>query len=257
MSAREEVADFWDEIIRRWLAGEDPMPDPLPRWFASYNGRGDGAVSREAFAEPYGGDLRGQAPIVMLGLNPGRADFDFQGRDGLFAADIRKLGSYSAWMRTWPYLAPRWEATKGYNRYTRSRLEFGRRWLEKPDLQLEDLLLMELYPWHSTNVTAAIRPPAEIIDRFVWQPLAEHPAESIFAFGKPWLDVCRDLKLSEVGRWGSGGKPFGSRVASRALAVFELPSGQWVVVAWQSGYAGPPGREDALRIRETLVSARA
>jgi hypothetical protein len=173
-----------------------------------------------------------------------------------FAADIRKLGSYSAWMNSWPYLAPRWEATKGYNRYTRSRLEFGRRFLEEPNLDLEDLLMMELYPWHSTSVTAAIRPPAEIIDRFVWQPLAEHPTAFIFAFGKPWLNVCHDLKLRKVVRLGRGGEPLGSKVASKSIAVFEPPSGQWVVVVWQSGYAGPPGGDDALRLREILMAAR-
>jgi hypothetical protein len=53
VSARGRIADFWDELTAAWLAGEDPLPDPLPDWYASYGGRGDGRVTRDAFAEPY------------------------------------------------------------------------------------------------------------------------------------------------------------------------------------------------------------
>jgi hypothetical protein len=84
-SARRRIADFWDELTAAWLAGEDRLPDPLPCWYASYDGRGDGQVTRDAFAEPYGGDLRGTPRMVILGLNPGQACPDFQGRDGIFA----------------------------------------------------------------------------------------------------------------------------------------------------------------------------
>jgi hypothetical protein len=104
-------------------------------------------------------------------------------------------------------------------------------------------------------VTAAIAPPADIIEDFVWQPLADIPVELVFAFGKPWLGVCNALGLPEVGRWGRGGVDLGSPVASRAAVAFALPSGQWVVVCWQSGYAGPPGSEDALRLRERLLES--
>lgn len=55
------------------------------------------------------------------------------------------------------------------------------------------MLLFELYPWHSTSVTAAIRPPAEIIDQFVWQPIAELPAQEVFAFGAPWTRLAVSL----------------------------------------------------------------
>jgi hypothetical protein len=71
--ARGRIADFWDELTAAWLRGEDPLPDPLPDWYASYEGRGDGQVTREAFAEPYVGDLRGTPRMVTLGLNPGQA----------------------------------------------------------------------------------------------------------------------------------------------------------------------------------------
>ena len=102
--AQGRIADFWDELTAAWLAGEDPLPDPLPRWYASYDGRGDGQVTRDAFAEPYVGDLRGTPRMVILGLNPGQACLDFQGPNGIFAREIRERGLYSAWAAPFPYL---------------------------------------------------------------------------------------------------------------------------------------------------------
>lgn len=255
-SACNRIADFWDELTAAWLAGGDPLPDPLPGWYASYEGRGDGQVTRDAFAEPYVGDLRGTPRMVILGLNPGRACLDFQGRNGIFAREIRERGSYSAWAAPFPYLGEEWSLVNGRNRYAWSRLRFARDWLEDQELAADQLLTLELYPWHSARVTAPIRPPAEIIETFVWQPLADIQVELAFAFGKPWLGVCDALGLLEVGRWGRGGVDLGSPVASRAAVAFALPSGQWVVVSWQSGYAGPPSSADALRLRERILEAR-
>jgi hypothetical protein len=254
--ARGRIADFWDDLTAAWLEGGDPLPDPLPDWFESYEGRGDGQPTREAFAEPYVGDLRGTPRMVTLGLNPGQACPDFQARSGIFAREIRKRGSYSAWAATSPYLGGEWLRVNRSNRYASNRLRFMREWLQDDKLAADQLLTLELYPWHSTRVTAPIRSPAHIVETFVWQPLADIPVEFVFAFGKPWLGVCDALGLREVGRWGRGGVDLGSPVASRAVVAFALPSGQWVVVSWQSGYAGPPGREDTLRIRDRLLDAR-
>lgn len=52
-SARQQVADFWDEHVTAWLRGGDPMPQPLPAWFDSYAGTGAGAATRDGFPEPY------------------------------------------------------------------------------------------------------------------------------------------------------------------------------------------------------------
>jgi hypothetical protein len=101
-------------------------------------------------------------------------------------------------------------------------------------------------------VTARIRPPTDIVEEFVWQPLAEIPVEFVFAFGKPWLGACQRLGLRELGRFGHGGQDFGSAVTSRTVVVFELPPRQKVLVLWQSGYAGPPALEDAQRLRRFL-----
>jgi hypothetical protein len=123
---RGELAHLWDDVISSWLAGEDPMPDPPPAMVWSDTGRGHGEVTRDAFAEPYVGDLRGTPRMVRLGLNPGRAEPDFQARQGIFAREIRCHGSCSAWAATWPCLSARWERVKGRNRYTRSRLRTAR-----------------------------------------------------------------------------------------------------------------------------------
>jgi hypothetical protein len=255
-SARERVADFWDQHVAAWLSGDDGLCDRLSRWHASYLGRGDGEVRRDAFIEPYGGDLRGAPRMVMLGLNPGGVDLAFQGRDGIFAEEIREFGSYSQWATSTPYARSMWTDVHGANDYGRRRLRFARHWLEDDAISHSQLLTFELYPWHSTRVTAQMAPPEDLIEEFIWQPLAELPHECVFAFGKPWLAVCERLGLPEVGRWGCGGSDLGSRVASRAAVAFELRSGQCVVVSWQSGYAGPFGRADAVRLRERVTRAR-
>ena len=247
---RERVVGFWDDLTARWLAGEDPMPAPLKEWWEAYAGRGRGVVTRDAFAEPYGGRLDATSPFVALGLNPGPADLAFQARGGVFAQQISQLGSYSAWAATDPYGSSEWEAAHGPNRYRSARLRFAREWLDEPTLSGERLVTFELYPWHSDSVTAAMRPSPDIINDFVWKPLSEVAAHEIFAFGRPWLDFAERLRLEPVGYWPPGGGTFTSSV--RGAAAFGLPSGQRLVVGWQQGSAGPPGRADTVRLREAL-----
>jgi hypothetical protein len=98
---------------------------------------------------------------VTLGLNPGNAEPDFQARYGLFAEQIRQLGSYSAWAKTAPYVSPEWERVKKRNRYTHNLVGFGRR----PSFSARELLAVELLPWHSKRVTAQIAPPEEILEQ--------------------------------------------------------------------------------------------
>jgi hypothetical protein len=93
---------------------------------------------------------------LILGLNPGQACLDFQGRNGIFAREIRERGSYSAWAAPFPYLGEKWSRVNGRNRYAYSRLRFAREWLQDQELAADQLLTLELYPWHSTRVTAPI-----------------------------------------------------------------------------------------------------
>lgn len=204
-SARRRVADFWDAHITAWLAGDDRLTRDLDEWFGAYEGTGRGAVTRDGFVEPYMGDLRGveQDPrVVILGLNPGQYLPDLQARSGLFADEIRKAGSYSAWVRDHPYDNKTWLARHPPNIYFRSRLRFTRDWLQEQAVTYNAMLIFEMYPWHSTGITGPMRPPPEVIDTFVWQPIRETDVEHVFAFGAP-LDTSR----------GPGAQPAGHRDA--------------------------------------------
>jgi len=40
------------------------------------------------------------------------------------------------------------------------------------------MLIVELYPWHSAHVTAATHPQTDVLNHFVWEPLAERAVTS-------------------------------------------------------------------------------
>ncbi len=116
MTAIATVATAWDEYIDTWLDGRSQRTKPFERWYRSYGG----AVTAEAMPEPWIGSFV-RPRVVMLGLNPGEADLHFQGRAGLFADDIRRLGSFSRWATTDPYGPGPWEQRNGVNVYRRAR----------------------------------------------------------------------------------------------------------------------------------------
>lgn len=253
--ARRRVADFWDVHQREWLAGHDPLGEPLVCWFDAYQGRGRGAVTREGFVEPYQGDLLGvqtEPRVVVLGLNLGIYLAGLQARDGLISEQIRAAGTYSTWVRGHPYDGPGWLARYGPNRYYRQRVGFTRRWLRDPAATYNDMLIFELYLWHSTGVTGPMRPPADVIDQFIWQPIAEIRTSQVFAFGAPWKALADTLGLPALERLGRGGRDCGSQVTSRAVTVYELPSGQHLVTESHSGSAGPPSGPELELLRPHL-----
>lgn len=249
-----ELVDYWDDHTEAWLNDDDPLPEPLKRWWESYQATGDGKPTRECFAEPYIGAFARGVTVAMLGLNPGQAFPELQARTGLFADEIRSVGSYSRWAAPNPYLGDTWQQfANRRNRYHSARQRFAERWLDDPS-QPARVLTLELYPWHSTRVTAAMSPPSKVINDFVWEPLADLQLDLVFAFGRPWVDVCERLKLRALRSWRTGDPDFPFAVPSRVVCTYELPTGGQVVVSSQSVYAGPPGREDALRLREILTS---
>jgi hypothetical protein len=246
------VTALWDEAINDFLEGGSAVPAALGGWSRSYAGRGAGEVTFDAIPEPYLGDLNGRPAGVFLALNPGRADLDFQSRSGLFADEIRQYGSYSAWAASWPYLRDPWVARKGRNRHHSNRLRFLQTWTERDDITGTDMVGFELFPWHSTAVTARMRPDPAVIEEHVLAPLRELAAP-VFAFGAEWQSLLEErLHLPVIDRLGAGGRPYGSTVPSRAVMVFE-DRGLRIVAERHSGSAGPPSASEARLLRQALA----
>ena len=74
-----------------------------------------------------------------------------------------------------------------------------------------------------------------------------------FAFGKPWFSLLEDgLGLQVVDRLGAGGRPYPTKVPSRAVLVLRSEDGPVVIVVWQMGFAGPPRRSETRVLREAV-----
>jgi hypothetical protein len=114
---------------------------------------------------------------------------DLQSRSGLFAGQIREMGSYSVWAKRfpdWRKLAP---TPHGF---FLSRERFAQAWLNDERITLDDCANVELYPWHSVAFDAkALRPDlaSDPIRRLVIEPAREAGSDAVLAFGKPFFDV--------------------------------------------------------------------
>lgn len=251
VASRDEVAAYWDEVVSEWRDGRAPdlQRPELRRWFVAYAGEGRGAVTAAASPEPYIGPLasrHGTPKLVALGLNPGKADLTFHGPGGVFAQEYARLGGFSAWAMTAPYLREPWRSAHRRNRYHENLRTFAQRWLEDPRITSKDVLVFEMYPWHSDAVTALIRPDRRTIDEFVWAPIADLDVEYVFAFGAPWSRLADRLRLNE------SHVSVVLNVPSRRVRVFSLATGQHLIVCWQPGYNGPPGEGDVVALRHSL-----
>jgi len=251
--SREWVSDFWDEVVAGFFAGRQPHveDETLRLWHSAYAGVGKGEVTTLAFPEPYVGPMsptRGEPRLVILGLNPGAADLKFQGRGGVFDREMQAFGSYAGWAASAPYLRPPWlNATRQRNKFHEDRLRFARRWTNDDAVRGEDVLAIELFPWHSVGLTAPIRPDVRLVETFVWGPLREIESPVVFAFGKDWVAVARMLGLREI----SVSVDFS--VAMRRLNSFELPTGQRLAVVWQTSFLSVPSSYDVEAVRDALV----
>ncbi|MCW2672982.1 MAG: hypothetical protein JWP14_1571 [Frankiales bacterium] len=239
-SARHRVADVWDDVVGRWLDGDTSLPEDLQRWRDSYRGQ----VDDRWYPDPICGDLRGEIAeprLIVLGINPGVGHAELQSREGIWADRIRAQG-YSRCLDRVAFDDPAWLRLHGRNSpYWANLMRFANRWTGE-SLTPPQILNMELYPWHSDRVEGRLDPPADILDRYVWQPVAEIDVPHVFAFGARWLDICGDLGWPLEQRFGPQHQPVpGADAPWWNLAVFGMPSGQKSVVSWQGGYAGPPG----------------
>jgi hypothetical protein len=58
-----ELTHFWDEHTARWLEGEDPLPEPLDRWWRGYSDR-DGSHGHMDLVSMSNGTLRMEQCVV-------------------------------------------------------------------------------------------------------------------------------------------------------------------------------------------------
>jgi len=257
--ALETLIGMWDDVVSQFLAGNADLPYPLDEWFDAYRPKAKPSVGRHALPEPYLGRLDRSPAGVCLALNPGAAligkdnEPDFQSRDGIFAQDIRRVGTFGAWAATWPYFGEVWTSRIGPSRHHRNRLAFLQHWHNDPSLTADAMVAFELYPWHTTSVATAIRPDPDTIRHLVWEPIWELGNPPVFAFGAAWFDLLESLGLRELLRLGKGGLPYGSAVESRTVAVFRDRTGIEVVAEKHSGGATPPSADEVERLRDALA----
>ncbi len=253
MGNRTRVADFWDDVHERWRGDLEmaDLPEPLHRWRQAYQG----IVDLSGYPEGFLGDLRGEKReprILVLGLNPGVAYPELTGPDGKWTRIIKdKTYSRCSEQRV-PYGDEDWKRVQGQdNPFWRNLVMFARRWLNNHRAGVADILCFEMFPFHSPNLTHAIRPPRNLIESYVWQPLREMGENVVFAFGKGWLNVCAECGLSHIASYGKTGEDsYGKtrellRDATNGNWQVEIYSlskspGKRIVVSWQQGYAGPP-----------------
>jgi hypothetical protein len=245
------VSSYWDELVTAWLAGGPSVPEALRPWARGYRGAGRGVVDTEAMPELWHGPLDPhQARVVFLALNPGEAHPEFQHRTGRFAHEIRDdFTGYTDWAASWPYLREPWESMKGRNRHHSKRLNFARRWFNDPALPAAAMVSFEMYPWHSTALTGALKPDPEIVRLFVLGPVAELAAP-VFAFGAPWIPLLEQrLGLPVIDRLGAGGRDYGSAIPSRSVTLFDAGNGTVIVASKHNGPAGPPSASETELLR--------
>lgn len=252
---RTQLAQFWDEATRAFLAGRD-LDGDLRRWAAAYTGRGDCAPDMSALAEPFLGDISLNPRAVFLTLNPGRAAPDFQYATGRFASNIARRGSYAAWAATWPYATPAWTDVMGGNGHARAMLQFARRWHEDASLRLADVVLFELYPWHSTRFDSnRCDVDPELLREYVFEPIESFdPAVPVFAFGAPWMKLLEANAdrwgMTVVDRLGSPQRPWPGRSPTRRALALRTAAGRLVLTVRQQGTARPPGDSETAVLRK-------
>ena len=250
------VRNLWDGAVKDFLAGR-PVPPDLEPWFSSYRGRGDGAVETEAMPEPYLGPLTSGQAGVFLALNPGKANLCFQGRNGLFAKEIREYGgSYAAWAASWPYLRDPWVKENRPNSHHGARLRFLRRWVGDERLPPGDMTSFELYPWHSPRITGRLggRETRESVRKYVLEPVLELGAP-VFAFGARWFEHLAAMpELRVVARLGKDGASYGSQAKTRTVIVLKDDNGTCLIAEKHSGSAGPPNCKETELLRDAVAS---
>ncbi|HUZ44499.1 MAG TPA: hypothetical protein VMU63_08860 [Acidimicrobiales bacterium] len=279
-SSIEGFVAQWDAIVREWMTGWPPWDPELHLWAESHRDFTT-RINKDALPEPFIGDLRRRPAAVLLSLNPGKPymgserwagkydlpEPDLQSRNGRFAREIREDfgGSYAAWASRWQD----WKSLTGgrANTFITSRLNFVRNWLNDGSIELDDLVLFELYPWHSARWGGGLWMPeavGQLILSKVFIPLAiltsletgaANRASCYFAFGKAWSISLGSIDAFTLARgWGRGYEErWAGASPSRSVELWVQPTvGAQVLVMYHSGGAGPPKKEEVPAIRQVV-----
>jgi hypothetical protein len=187
--------------------------------------------------------------MVVLGINPGVAYPRLQARGGIWAERVRAVGFSHCFQRSPEEDPENWRRIHGgRSQYWVHVMPFIRRWID--GATIDDVLAIELYPWHSPNVqTAGINTPADLAQRFVFGPIAELNVRYVFSFSRPWLGVAERLGLKRLHYEVLSHNKL-QRVLS-TVSVFELDSGQQLVASTNAN-GFPLADQDFHRLQEIL-----
>lgn len=162
MSCRTEVADFWDSVLEGWRADPElkDVPEVLREWRKSYAGE----VDLRHYPEGFVGDLRGEQReprIVVLGLNPGIGYEPLTGAHGKWVQAIKEHSYSRSSQHRVPFENADWRKLHNGkdSLYWVRLINFARRWFGDDRAGVADVLNFEMFPFHSNNLKANIRPP--------------------------------------------------------------------------------------------------
>lgn len=257
---------MWDRVVDDWLEGAPAYNEELEPWLNAYTGSGAGRVIPEALPEPWFGDLAATPKAVFLALNPGQPFLgrgerwrssgrimpDLQSRNGTFAQEIRKAGSYSAWATSfvdWRRWAP------NGNRFFTQRERFIRAWLDDQSISLNDCVNFELYPWHSKSY-GVFRPGNDakrLIQRYLLGPLRGLACPLVFAFGRPWFDALDSLEFRQTILLSTRrGDRWPHQPKDRVVALFSRDDLR-IVAECHRGSAAPPKSVEVSALRDRIT----
>lgn len=243
----------WEAIVAAWRSGDDLPSEEIRAWREGYTGSGEGRVDTAALPELYHGNIDAEPRAAVLALNPGKVQPTFQHRTGIFDREIGAFGSYRSWAASWPYLRDPWVTQIGRNQHHERRLAFLQRWYGDQTMPAEKMVSFQMYPWHSTRINGPFEPPVETVRRFVLRPLVALGIRSVFAFGKPWMELLENhFGLRVVDRLGAGGRDYGSNVPTRSVVVFKTDDLHIVAMKHNAPRPGPPNALDTHRLRAAL-----
>ncbi|MGB3736028.1 MAG: hypothetical protein WA964_13815 [Ilumatobacter sp.] len=253
-----ELVELWNSAHTAWAA-DQPLPDELEAWRASYSGKGKSAIDKAAMPEPWVGDLASKPVAVTMGIHPGVADPAFQHREGAWPNTIQDQhdGSYADWAATGPYFGDVWESAHGVNVHSGHRMRFLSAWTGK-DLMPSQVVDFTVYPWHAADwKTNAFKLDPEVLREYVLEPIASTGATWAFGFGKDWWELIEALDLPILDRLGDGGRPYPTQVDHRRWLVAEGPDGLRIAAMRMDSMPIPPTKEETEDLRRVLESGPA